>query len=267
MRRFRAVFATLLLASALLPGVASASGTATLTVTKTGNGSGHVGSAPAGIACGSTCAFDFPVDALVTLSANPAANSTFLGWSGGGCGGTATCDVTLSASTTVQAVFQRTYRPDAWIKLCGWGDTCIGAPPHPWRGEDVFNTTGAHQTVKSGVEEGNDIRFWIRLENDGASADTFVVQGCKSTALWTIRVVKLGAHRKAEPGTVVTSQFENGTLTFSFPPESTAKHVTFTLDYWVRTPVQGATHSCAITVSSTGDPTVKDTVVAKMVTI
>src|SRR5882762_7402309 len=60
------------------------------------------------------------------------------------------------------------YRPDAWIKLCGTGDTCRHAPPHHYRGQDVYNHTGASQTANSGVEEENDIRFWILFQNDGS---------------------------------------------------------------------------------------------------
>jgi beta-lactam-binding protein with PASTA domain len=41
----------------------------------------------------------------VTLTAQPAAGSTFGGWSGGGCSGTGTCTVTTNADTTVTATF------------------------------------------------------------------------------------------------------------------------------------------------------------------
>ncbi len=76
-----------------------------LTVSKSGAGSGTVTSAPAGINCGTTCAASFPAGSQVTLSAAAASGSSFGGWSGGGCSGTATCVVTLSAATTVTATF------------------------------------------------------------------------------------------------------------------------------------------------------------------
>jgi FtsP/CotA-like multicopper oxidase with cupredoxin domain len=41
----------------------------------------------------------------ITLTATPDANYTFTGWSGGGCSGTGTCTLTLSADTTVTANF------------------------------------------------------------------------------------------------------------------------------------------------------------------
>jgi hypothetical protein len=82
----------------------------TLTVTKTGTGSGTVTSTPAGISCGATCATTFNHGTSILLTAAAAttplsADSTFTGWSGGGCTGTANCMVTLTAATTVTANF------------------------------------------------------------------------------------------------------------------------------------------------------------------
>jgi hypothetical protein len=76
-----------------------------LTVTKSGPGAGTVTSAPAGINCGVACTAPFSSGTVVTLTATPTGGSTFTGWSGGGCSGTGTCVVTLSAATTVNAQF------------------------------------------------------------------------------------------------------------------------------------------------------------------
>src|SRR5206468_1353699 len=73
----------------------------TLTVSKSGTGTGTITSSPAGIACGAVCSAPFASATAVTLTATPAASSTFTGWSGGGCSGTSTCTVTLSAATSV----------------------------------------------------------------------------------------------------------------------------------------------------------------------
>ena len=54
-----------------------------LTVTKAGPGSGTVTSAPAGITCGAPCSATSASGTTVTLTATPAAGSTFAGWSGG----------------------------------------------------------------------------------------------------------------------------------------------------------------------------------------
>jgi hypothetical protein len=76
----------------------------TLTVTKSGAGSGTVTSSSTGINCGTTCAASYATGTQVTLTATPATGSTFTGWSGG-CTGTGTCVVTMSADTTVTAGF------------------------------------------------------------------------------------------------------------------------------------------------------------------
>ncbi len=77
----------------------------TLSVLKSGNGAGTVTSNPAGIDCGATCAADFNDGASVTLTASPAIDSSFTGWSGEGCSGTGTCTVTMTQARNVTATF------------------------------------------------------------------------------------------------------------------------------------------------------------------
>ncbi|MFW5443959.1 MAG: InlB B-repeat-containing protein [Methylococcaceae bacterium] len=76
-----------------------------LTVNNTGTGSGNVSSSPAGINCGSDCSALYNLNTEVTLTALAAAGSEFTGWSGAGCRGTDTCDITLDAAKTVTANF------------------------------------------------------------------------------------------------------------------------------------------------------------------
>ncbi|HYL12830.1 MAG TPA: hypothetical protein VEV41_07330, partial [Terriglobales bacterium] len=75
-----------------------------LSVTATGTGSGSVTSAPSGINCPGTCSASFASGATVTLTATPAAGSTFAGWSGA-CAGTGTCNVTMNSAQSVTATF------------------------------------------------------------------------------------------------------------------------------------------------------------------
>ena len=85
-----------------LSGAASA---VALTLAKEGSGDGSVASSPSGILCGDTCSYDFAEEARITLSATADDDSVFSGWTGGGCSGTGSCDVSLAASTTVTAAF------------------------------------------------------------------------------------------------------------------------------------------------------------------
>jgi hypothetical protein len=80
-------------------------GNQTLTVSKSGTGSGAVTSSPIGIDCGSTCSYAFAYNTSITLTAIPTSPATFGGWSGGGCSGTGTCIITMSAAQSVTAIF------------------------------------------------------------------------------------------------------------------------------------------------------------------
>src|SRR5207245_11494566 len=61
--------------------------------------------AAAGASCCAPCAASFTIGSQFTLTAVPAAGSTFTGWSGNGCSGTGTCTVTVNAATSVTATF------------------------------------------------------------------------------------------------------------------------------------------------------------------
>ena len=75
--------------------------TYSLAVAKTGTGSGSVTSTNvAGINCGSDCSEPYPSGTSVTLSATPAAGSTFAGWSASGCD-----TFSMTANKTCTAVF------------------------------------------------------------------------------------------------------------------------------------------------------------------
>ncbi len=76
----------------------------TLSVVKAGSGSGTVSSAPAGINCGTDCSEAFTSGTSVTLTAAPAAGSTFAGWSGA-CTGTGSCVVSMTQARSVTATF------------------------------------------------------------------------------------------------------------------------------------------------------------------
>ncbi len=79
--------------------------TQTLTVVKAGNGTGGVTSSPAGIDCGATCQHGFNDGDSVTLTAAAGVGSTFTGWSGSGCSGTGSCNVSMTQARDVTATF------------------------------------------------------------------------------------------------------------------------------------------------------------------
>lgn len=83
----------------------------TLAVSKDGAGSGTVTSSPSGINCVPACSTQFPAGTLVTLTATADSGFSFGGWSGGGCSGTRTCQVTMSSDQAVTATFVPTSSP------------------------------------------------------------------------------------------------------------------------------------------------------------
>jgi phospholipase C len=101
-----------------------------LSVSLAGNGSGTVTSQPPGINCGSTCSASFANGTQVTLTATPAAGSSFAGW-GGACAGTSsTCTLTLTANEKVTAIFNLIQAsPVLTVILAGTGTGSVSSNP------------------------------------------------------------------------------------------------------------------------------------------
>jgi len=95
-------------------------------VSKAGAGNGTVTSNPTGVACGTDCTENYAHGTSVTLTAAPAAGSTFAGWSGA-CSGTGTCTVSMTAARAVTATFEQpktTSVADIAMSLrTSWGST------------------------------------------------------------------------------------------------------------------------------------------------
>jgi hypothetical protein len=159
-----------------------------------------------------------------------------------------------------------TYQPDAWIKLCGLSNGCtVGPkPPHPWHGNNVYNSTAFNQTVPIRLEEAEGVRFWIIIQNDGSQSDTFTVQGCKGTPRFTVNAVLVGFYKDtAWRPRHITAQFKAGAATFKVAP---GNHVGITLNIIATTTLQGVSYRCPVTITSTGDAARRDTVAGVMTT-
>ena len=82
------------------PLVVEIGGMRTLTVARAGSGIGTVRSNIPGIDCGTQCQAQYPVGTSVTLTAIPASNSFFSGWTGAGCGSVVTLNSNLDCRAT-----------------------------------------------------------------------------------------------------------------------------------------------------------------------
>lgn len=80
-----------------------------------------------GISCPGTCTSTYPEGTQVSLTAKPAANTTFTGWSGD-CTGTGACSLTMGANHAVTATFVTNYRLSVSVKgsgkVTGGGISC-----------------------------------------------------------------------------------------------------------------------------------------------
>ncbi len=76
-----------------------------VSLTRLGNGSGTISSTPTGINCGTVCSASFVAGSKVTLSAAAAQGSSFAGWSGSACVGTAPCTLTVNSDTAIGGTF------------------------------------------------------------------------------------------------------------------------------------------------------------------
>lgn len=98
----------------------------TLTVSKTGSGS--VSSSPAGINCGATCSATFVDNAVVTLTATPAAGYSFTGWSGA-CSGTGSCTVSMTDAQSVTATFSQNISGNYALTVSMTGSGTVTSTP------------------------------------------------------------------------------------------------------------------------------------------
>jgi uncharacterized repeat protein (TIGR02543 family) len=121
--------------------------TYTLSVSKAGTGSGTVTSVPAGIDCGGDCSQPYDYNTVVTLSAAASTGSTFSGWSGAGCSGTGTCQVTMNAAKSVTANFSlitlMTYELTMAVDPVGGGTTNPAVGVHTYPEDTVVDITAA----------------------------------------------------------------------------------------------------------------------------
>src|ERR1700689_1090748 len=101
-----------------------------LSVQAAGAGGGTISSSPAGISCGTTCSATFDSGTQVTLTETAGTNSSFTGWTGGGCGGASpTCIVMLTASQQVTATFGAIQSVVLTVGVAGTGTGTISSSP------------------------------------------------------------------------------------------------------------------------------------------
>ena len=154
----------------------------TLSISKSGPGSGTVSSTPTGITCGAGCTQSYNVGTPVALVATLGTNSTFLGWSGGGCSGTGACMLTMNGNISVTASFDLPAFTLAVAKKGPGEGTVTGTGINC--GTDCSETYGGTTTMT--------------LTGSSASGSTFVGWsggGCIGTGTCTVTIDWSEPHR------------------------------------------------------------------------
>lgn len=179
-----------------------------ITVTKTGStGTGTVTSNVGGINCGATCNAPYSVGTVVTLTATSDASSTFAGWSGGGCSGVGTCVVTVTAATTVNALFTIKSYP-LTITTGGNGSGGVSSNPGGINCGSVCNANFNHGTLVSLTASpalGSDFTGWSGACTGLGACVVTMDQARAVTANFTLKTFQLTVNKQGAGGGTVTS--------------------------------------------------------------
>lgn len=85
--------------------------------------------------------------------------------------------LTLVLSTSLTApLHAATWQPDLWIRVAG----------SPYLGDNIYNLDGTDQTAAQSITPGGSVTYYLRLQNDGDTPDSFVVTGSVATPVWPI---------------------------------------------------------------------------------
>ncbi|MEZ4398852.1 MAG: hypothetical protein R3B06_02445 [Kofleriaceae bacterium] len=170
------------------PPVDAPPGARTLTVARTGTGTGTVTSSVGGLDCGAICGAALPAGTVVTLTATPAAGSTFAGWTGPCTGAAPTCTLTLTADTTVGAGFTLMTH-QVVVSLAGNGLGTVSSTPAGISCPGTCTTTAGHGaviTLTAAAQAGSTFAGWsgacsgtgpcaLTVDGDRAVTATFAV--------------------------------------------------------------------------------------------
>src|SRR5262245_1785599 len=194
----------------------------TLIVTKSGAGTGTVTSSSTGINCGTACAGSYATGTQVTLTATPAAGSTFTGWSGGGCTGTGTCVVTMTADTTVTAGFVVQSFP-LTVNTAGTGTGTVTSAPTGINCGSTCSTSFSSNvgvTLSATAPTGSIFTGWSGACAGTGSCVVTMSAGKTVTANFTVPTFVLTVNKVGGGGGTVTSTPAGincgGTCSFSF---------------------------------------------------
>lgn len=164
-----------------------------LVVTKSGIGAGSISKSGffGGLLCGADCQLDilkYDLGTQITLSATPEAGTTFKGWSGGGCSGTAGCTVTLTQDTSVNAVFASARAPatdSGTAKIVTKNNaTYVNVPVIKYVNSSDSTTT--YYSTEFVYVPTSDNKVWLKLTKADKVTDLSPYSGSKLSQLYPV---------------------------------------------------------------------------------
>jgi hypothetical protein len=182
--------------------------TYSLGVTRGGAGVGTVTSTPAGISCGTDCSERYAGGTAVALTATPANNSTFAGWTGGGCAGTGTCSVNMTADASVSARFDLITFPVSVSRAGSGTGTVTSNPAGINCGTDCSEpyVIGTSLTFTAVAASGSVLTGWTGCNSASGATCRVTVDAARAVTATFARVYTLTAQK---------SGLGNGTITSS----------------------------------------------------
>jgi hypothetical protein len=155
----------------------------------------------------------------------------------------------MSQDQSVSASFTSSssgYRPDALVKV----------PGGRWIGENVYDPTGASETLVAGERRGATRVFYLVVSNDGTQEDHVYVHGAASSGRFAVRYIDL--YNKQD----VTSGVVSGRVYYDLPPGHYGE-IEAVVSVGPRALV-GAHKTLLVSERSLGDPTAVDAVTVRV---
>jgi len=182
---------------------------APLTVSVTGTGAGSV--AGSTISCPSSCSGTVAVGRQVTLTASPAAGSSFAGWGGACSGSAATCSFTIGASGAVTARFTAATSTPSPPTLSAPNVSAARQSVPRWRAGGKLAQISANKTKKKKKKPPVGTTFSFSLDQQAAVSFAFTQRvGGRKVGSNCVADTRANHRRKACKRTVTT-----GTLPFA----------------------------------------------------
>ena len=179
--------------SVTVNGVTDAPAQYTLSVDLQGAGAGTVNLNPPDENCNADCTQAYDQSTAVTLTAAPATDSTFSGWSGS-CSGIDPCQVTMDAAKTVTATFDAVPPVQHTLTVSKSGDGTVTSTPPGIDCGDVCSTAfddGTNVTLTAQPADGFTFEGW---NGDCTSSPCTVIMNADKNVAATFSVIPAPQH-------------------------------------------------------------------------